>query len=104
MTKPNKNSPELPPSVALMQLITGFWVSAAVYVAAKLKLADHMDTGPKDTDELARRVGANPEALYRLLRALASVGVFTEVESHCFSVTPVGKCLRGGVSESLRAF
>lgn len=104
MKKPNKNSPELPPPVALMQLITGFWVSAAVYVAAKLKLADHMDTGPKDTDELARRVGANPEALYRLLRALASVGVFTEVESHCFSLTPVGKYLRDGVSGSLRAF
>lgn len=104
MTTPNKNSPELPSPVALMQLITGFWVSAAVYVAAKLELADHLEAGPKNADELAQRVGAHPDSLYRLLRALANVGVFTEVEPRCFALTPVGKYLRSGVSGSLRVF
>jgi ubiquinone/menaquinone biosynthesis C-methylase UbiE len=104
MLKPNRKSQEPPPPIALMQLITGFWVSAAVYVAAKLKLADHLDGGPMNIEELARCVEANPEALYRLLRALASVGVFSEVESRCFSLTPAAKYLRDGVPGSLRAF
>ena len=87
-----------------MQLITGFWVSAAVYAAAKLELADHLEAGPKDADELAQLVGAHPDSLYRLLRALASVGVFTELKPRYFAITPVGKCLRNGVFGSLRAF
>jgi len=104
MTTQNKNFPELPPTVALMQLITGFWVSAAVYAAAKLELSDHLEAGPKDADELAQLVGAHPNPLYRLQRALASVGVFTEVKPRYFAITPAGKCLRNGVFGSLRAF
>lgn len=93
----------LQPSAALMQMISGFWVSSAIYVAAKLDLADHMRDKPISVDELAERVGAHPGALYRLLRALASVGVFTEVEPRRFALTPIGNCLKSGPG-SLRAF
>ena len=97
------NNKELPPSVALMQMITGFWVSSAIYVAAKLGLADHMGDNSINADELALRVRAHPGALYRLLRALSSIGVFTEVEPRCFALTPIGNCLKSGPG-SLRAF
>jgi hypothetical protein len=98
------NNKELPPSVALMQMIAGFWVSSAIYVAAKLGFADHMGDNSINADELALRVGAHPGALYRLLRALSSVGVFTEVEPRCFALTPIGNCLKSGIPGSLRAF
>ena len=62
-------------SARLAQLIIGYWVSQAIYVAAKLKIADHLAAGPATAESLATRVGVQPAALYRLLRALASVGV-----------------------------
>ncbi len=99
-----KDNPEgLPPSAALMQMITGFWVSSAIYVAAKLELADHIGEESIGADELALSVGVHPGSLYRLLRALASVGVFTEVEPRRFALTPIGNCLKSGPG-SLRAF
>lgn len=76
------NNKEIPPSAALMQMITGFWVSSAIYVAAKLRLADHMGDNSINADELALRIGAHPGAMYRLLRALSSVGVFTQRWNH----------------------
>jgi len=69
---------ELPPQFAMLQLITGFWVSRAIYVAAKLGLADLVKGSPKTADELARLTGTHAPSLYRVLRALASVGVFAE--------------------------
>ncbi len=98
------DSKGIPPSAALMQMITGFWVSSAIYVAAKLGLADQMAGGSVNADELALSVGAHPGALYRLLRALSSIGVFTETESRFFALTPIGNLLRSDVPGSLRAF
>ena len=62
----------------MMGLITGYWVSQAVGVVALLGVADQLDEGPRGSDELARAVGADPQALYRVLRLLASLGVFAE--------------------------
>jgi len=104
MTPCENNLRQLPPPVALMEMITGFWVSAAIYVSARLGVADLLENGPRDTDELAHRLGTHPGALYRLLRALASVGVFTEVKPRRFELTPLGNCLRSGVPGSLQAF
>ena len=84
------------PSVQLQHLISGYWVSQAIGVAAELGIADLLTDGPKPTSELAERTGSHPQALYRLLRALARVGVFTEVESHKFGLTPMGESLRDG--------
>jgi hypothetical protein len=67
-----------PPPAVLMQMMTGYWVSQAVYVAAKLGLADLVADGVGDVDDLAARTGADASSLHRVLRALASVGVFTE--------------------------
>ena len=60
----------------LDRMITGYWVSQAIYAAAKFGIADHLKNGPRSIDELAKLSSANPDALYRLLRALASVGIF----------------------------
>jgi len=87
----------------VVEMINGSWVSQCVYVAAKLGLADLVD-GATTSDELAASVQVDPDALYRILRGLASVGVFCEVEHRTFALAPLGECLRTDVSGSLRAY
>ena len=96
-------SEALPPPVALVQMITGSWISHAVSAAARLGIADGLKDGPKSSDELAPAVGADAQALYRLLRALTSIGLFVEDEDSRFSLTPLGTYLRSDVPGSLRA-
>jgi hypothetical protein len=74
-----------------------------VYAAAKLGLADQLADGPRTADELATATGTHPRSLYRLLRALASVGVFSEGDDHRFSLTPLAEPLRADVPGSQRA-
>ena len=93
----------MPPQFAMLQLITGFWVSRAIYVVAKLGLADLVKDGPKTTEELARLTGAHATSLYRVLRALASVGVFIDVGRGRFAHTSLSETLRSDVPGSLRA-
>ena len=78
----------------LRQLIMGFRTTQLVYVAAKLGLADHLASGPLLPSDLAQIVGANPDALYRLLRALASLGIFAELVDGRFAMKPAGALLR----------
>lgn len=92
-----------PPQFAMLQLITGFWVSRAIYVAAKLGLADLVKDSPKTADELARLTGMHSPSLYRALRALASVGVFTDDGRGRFAQTPLSETLRSDTPGSLRA-
>jgi ubiquinone/menaquinone biosynthesis C-methylase UbiE len=87
----------------LDQMITGYWISQAIYAAAKFAIADHLKDGPKTVQELADASSTNPDALYRLLRALASVGIFAEVESRRFSLTPLAEPLRSDIAGSKRA-
>jgi len=89
------------PATALRSLLDGFRVSQAIHVAAVLGVADAMDGTPTPSSELAARVGAHPKALYRLLRTLASVGVFHEHDDECFSLTPLGECLRSDAATPL---
>src|SRR5262245_29827008 len=70
--------PKTPPGVALSQLLRGSLVTQLIHVAAILGIADLLSAGPKSSQDLAIAVNANPEALYRVLRALASLGIFTE--------------------------
>jgi hypothetical protein len=81
------------PSAELLRLINGFQVSQALHVAALLAVADYLKDGPKSADVLARACDAHPRSLYRLLRALAAIGVFHENDDKEFSLTPVGLCL-----------
>src|SRR3569832_1614651 len=83
------------PSAELMRLINGYQVSQALHVAATLGVADHLKDGPKPSDALAAACGAHPPSLYRLLRALAAVGVFRETGAGEFSLTPLGGCHMG---------
>jgi hypothetical protein len=87
----------------LDQMITGYWISQAIYAAAKFGIADHLQDGPKTVGELAGATATNPDALYRLLRALASVGIFAEGESRRFSLTPLAEPLRSDIAGSKRA-
>jgi ubiquinone/menaquinone biosynthesis C-methylase UbiE len=74
-------------------MITSYWTSISIHVAAKLKIADLMKDGPKSTDQLAQATHTQPQALYRLLRALSSVEIFSEDAQGRFSLTPMAECL-----------
>lgn len=91
------------PQEQLARLAGGYWHTQAIYVAAKLGIADSLKDGPRSADELAALVGAHPRALYRLLRALASLGVFGEDDRGRFALTPMAECLRRDVPGSVRA-
>jgi ubiquinone/menaquinone biosynthesis C-methylase UbiE len=91
-----------PPGAVLMQLSLGSLVSQAVHVAAKLGIADLLAAGAKSAEELARECGAHAPSLYRVLRALAAVGVFAEREDGRFEQTPTSEPLRSDVPGSVR--
>jgi hypothetical protein len=94
---------DIPPQARLGQMITGYWISQAIYAAAKFDIADLLNDGPKSVDELAIATGTKPELLYRLLRALASVGIFAEDDERQFAITPLAEPLRSGVAGSQRS-
>jgi hypothetical protein len=91
------------PQEEMNRLLSGYWLSKAVYVAAKLGIADLVSPQSRTADELARETKTHGPSLYRMLRALASVGVFAEDASGRFSLTPVAECLRSDVPGSQRA-
>lgn len=84
------------------QLGMGFIVSAALGTATRLDIPDHLANGPRTTSDLARAANANEDALYRLLRALSTVGVFHEPAPRTFTLTPVGELLRSGAPGGAR--
>ena len=90
-------------AVHLLQMITGMWVTQSIYVAAALGIADHLKEGPKAVDELAEQASCSADYLYRVMRALASNGIFTEASPRCFALTPSAQYLRSDVAGSLRS-
>lgn len=92
-----------PPPTAMFQLLNSYRVTQCLFVAAKLGIADLLADGPKSVEELATMAGAHAEALYRTLRALASMGVFEEVAPQRFALTPLADTLRADHPESQRA-
>jgi O-methyltransferase domain/Dimerisation domain len=93
---------ELPPPAQMVLLLGGFRISQALYAAAALRVADQLVAGPMPAEVLAERAGAHAPSLYRLLRTLASVGVFTEPEPGVCALTPLGQTLTSGRSGSMR--
>jgi 2-polyprenyl-3-methyl-5-hydroxy-6-metoxy-1,4-benzoquinol methylase len=87
------------PQIELLKLSTGYWASRAIYVAAKLKVADLLKDGPRPSADLAKATNTHPHALYRLLRALASIGIFAEDKGK-FGLTPLAEALRSDVPGS----
>jgi hypothetical protein len=106
MPQPETPQPNqaMPPQLAVLQMASGYWVSRSIYVAAKLGIADLLKDSPKSCDELAAATGTNAPSLYRLLRALASLGVFAETQPNHFSLTPLAACLQSDVPDSIRAY
>src|SRR5688572_14226145 len=90
-------------AAALRRLIVGYRLSLALHVAAKLGLADLLEDGPRSVEELAHAAGAHPPSLYRVLRLLASEGVFAETDPRRFELTPLAAPLRRDAPDSLRA-
>jgi SAM-dependent methyltransferase len=86
---------------ALRRLIAGWWVSKAVHMAAKLGIADLLAGAPVSVADLARATETHEPSLYRLLRALASLGIFAETEEG-FELTPMAEHLRSDSPSSLR--
>jgi hypothetical protein len=94
---------EPPPHVQLVQMATAYWGSRILYVAAKLRLADHLADGPQSAETLAAATGTQAAALYRLMRTLASLGVLTENGAQQFALTPLGAALRSDAPNPTRA-
>lgn len=88
----------------LRRLINGYQVSQAIHVAAELGIADLLANGPRTSDELTEATGSQPRALYRLLRALAAVGVLHEGEDRSFELSELGAQLRSDVPDSLHGW
>ena len=86
-----------------MQMLSGKIVSKALTLVANLGVCDHMKETPTPIADIAAAVGADPDALYRVLRALAAVGVFAEAEGRAFAITPISAVLRSDAPQSLRA-
>lgn len=88
----------------LGQMIDGYWITQAICAAARFGIADRLRDGPKTAAELAAATSTIPDALHRLLRALASVGIFAEDESGRFSLTPLAEPLCSDAAGSKRAY
>jgi hypothetical protein len=95
---PNTTSALLPaPHEQILAITAGFWQSRALAVAAELELPDLLAAGPLHTDVLASRTKTHSPSLFRLLRALETLGVFSQVSPFVFANTPVSECLRRDV-------
>jgi hypothetical protein len=88
---------------AALTMMSGYYISQALYVTAKLGIADLVRDRPRSVDDLARETGTHPRSLYRVLRTLAAVDVFSEDERGVFGITEASATLLSGVPWSLRA-
>jgi hypothetical protein len=94
--------PQLPPPAKLLELLMGKLVSDAICAAAEIGVADHLGDVPATSDELARKAEVDAPSLYRLMRALTTVGVFVETERGVFGHTDLSRLLRSNAPESIR--
>jgi hypothetical protein len=95
---------ETPSHPAMMQIIHGTFVSRCVSVIAELGIADLLAAGPRDAVSLAVQTGANPDALYRVLRMLAGLGIFAETANRSFQNSSLSDVLRSDAPGSLRNY
>src|ERR1700758_1365641 len=91
-----------PQPPALFQMATGYWLAQAIYVAAKLGIADLLKDGPKSCNSLAVKMGVNRHTLSRLLRALVSAEIFAHLDGDYFALASLGESLQSNVPGSLR--
>lgn len=102
-TPPVTGTAPATPQAVMSRLLTGYWIAQALHVAAQLGIADLLKDGPQTVARLAEATGTHGRSLYRLLRALASEGVFAEDVQGRFGLTPLGECLRSDAPHSQRS-
>jgi len=100
---PAGDAPAAPPGMQLYKIGIGHYFSRALALAAKLGIADLLGNGPRHYDDLARATEMHGASLNRVMRLLASVGIFEERDRGHFGLTPVGELLRTGVPGSMRS-
>jgi hypothetical protein len=93
-------APHSTPRQQLLGMLTGTWIAQGLYAVALLGVADLVEKGPRSAADLAAATKTNAGALYRLLRALASVGVFAENADGTFGLTPLAACLLSDAPDS----
>jgi hypothetical protein len=92
------------PARTIAQMLNGQVLTQAIYVAARLDIADLLSDTPRTAEELAASTNTHAPSLYRLLRTLASLGIFREDEQHKIHLTPLAECLKKDAPESQWAF
>jgi len=85
-----------------MQMCSGYMISAALYPVTKLGIAELLADGPKSISTLTQETGANEDGLYRVMRALSCVGLFSEVSPRTFALTSASNLLRSDVTGNMR--
>ena len=98
-----KRTEENPSPPALFEMATAYWLSQAIYVAAKLGIADLLRDGPQSCVALASSTGSDAPSLFRLMRALSSVGIFAHRGRDRFALSRLAESLQIDVHGSLRA-
>lgn len=101
-TSQSAAAPALPPEAFIIQTAFGPLIAQALYAATKLGVPDLLAEKPRTITDLAAATETDERALYRVLRSLASVGVFEETDPKVFALTPSAELLRSGVPGSLR--
>ncbi len=101
-TTPQYQHTDLSPAHQLMRMGLGVMTTQMLASVAQLGVADKLAAGPRVAEELAREVGAKPDFLYRIMRTLASLGIFEEQPGHKFALTEVSQLMRTDVPVSLR--
>ena len=90
------------PERTMMQFLLANRVQQAIYVTTRLGIADHLASGPRSCQDLSLAAGCDPDALFRVLRALSGYGIFREEEPRTFALTPAAALLRSDIPNSLR--
>src|SRR5262245_38208889 len=85
-------------------MVVGKWISQAIATVVELGVPDQLATGPRRSSDIARNADVSDDGVYRLLRALASLGLFAETAGRRFGLTPMGQLLRSDHPDSLAGF
>ena len=103
MSNENKTEmPQLPPDAILSQMLLGGLMQQSISIAAKIGIADLLVEKPQTAEELAAETETHAPSLYRVLRLLASVGIFSETADQKFELTPIAELLRQDAPNSMR--
>jgi hypothetical protein len=100
----NPTAEERAAATTVLRMIWGTHVSRALYAVAELGIADRLAGGPVSCAELARGTGADEASLYRVLRLLAGLGVFTEAPPRSFALSILGDRMRSDAPASMRSW